>query len=121
MEDEFEDALDGEEVEDLDGSIARGKAGIENHPMVYLTDDILNYEPRENDVFMIAADGSKSRMIYGEPCALDEEEIVKWNDFLAKYPDIPEFYKGETRFGLRYCIANYWNMELSYEQIKSHE
>jgi hypothetical protein len=40
---------------------------------------------------------------------------------LAKYPDIPEFYKGETRFGLRYCIATYWNMELAYEHIKSHE
>lgn len=51
---EIQGALD---VEVEDAAVALGKSQLENHPMVYRPDDILNYEPRENDIFLITTAG----------------------------------------------------------------
>ena len=49
----------------------------------YITDDITELDPSNQDLFLSIPSGEYQRLIFGEPLELREREEVAWESFMA--------------------------------------
>ena len=91
--------------------------------MQYITDEHLNYQPCDEDIFISSKSGDYQRMIWGQPLELREREQKHWQAFEQYIKDhslepLPEAYvTEETRMGFRFLQGVGWKYQEAYDAI----
>ena len=90
--------------------------------MVYITDEMRNYEATDEDIFIKLKSGGKARYVHGEPLKMEPHEVKLWNDFLRYIDDnnleeLPEEYTDHRRLGFKYLTGIVKDFPGTYKTI----
>lgn len=95
-------------------------------PFTYITEEILEYEPCQKDLFIYhKKSGDYQRLIWGDPQELRERETDRMEEFLEYVKEkglepVPEFYFGPDRMGYRFLQGNHWKYDKTAVAIQDH-
>ena len=89
---------------------------------MYVTDEMREHEPADEDCFLRKKNGDWARLIFGEPQELkerEEEHLEKFVDYVQEngLEPVPEWFMADTRVGLRYIQGCAWDYEKAYQEI----
>ena len=93
----------------------------------YLTEQVINYEPNERDLFIKNEKiGDFQRLIWGAPLELKEREIENWKkmeEYITEnsLDPLPEHYTDNQRIGYRILQGTGWKPDIAYTAIMDHK